>query len=83
MMLGIAVGYAIATGDLESEAIGYEVSVMMIASLGGLAGCGIGAFVGTGFRSPSWEPVELPAKPMVAVQPTGRFSVGVSIPLRR
>ncbi len=49
----------------------------------GIIGLGaVGAAVGSIPRT-EWEPVELPAKPLVAVQPTGRVSVGLTIPVRR
>lgn len=61
--------------DFGHVAVGFLVGV----PLGGLVGGGVGALVSTD----KWEPVELPAKPSVAFHPTGRFSVGFSIPLRR
>jgi hypothetical protein len=61
--------------DFGHVAAGFLVGV----PVGGLVGGGVGAVVHT----EKWEPVELPAKPMVAVHPTGRFSGGVSIPRRR
>jgi hypothetical protein len=51
--------------------------------LAGLVGGVIGVAIGSSIKTDIWDPVELPAKPMVAVHPTGRFSVGVSIPVRR
>jgi hypothetical protein len=54
-----------------------------VGVLTGLVGAGLGALVGSAFKSDKWEPLELPARPIVAVHSTGRFHVGISIPLRR
>jgi hypothetical protein len=61
--------------DFGHVAAGFLVGV----PLGGLVGGGVGALVSTD----RWRHIDRPAQPLVAVHPTGRFSVGVSIPLRR
>lgn len=57
---------------------------LVLGSLVGLVvGFPLGGAIGALIRYDSWEPVELLAKPMVATHSTGRFSVGVSLPLRQ
>jgi hypothetical protein len=73
---------ALALGEAEGwEGLGH---VLLIGGAG-IGGAVIGYFVGSALSwDARWYEVELPpAEPMVAVQPTGRFNVGVSIPLRR
>jgi hypothetical protein len=50
--------------------------------LAGLLGLGVGAGIGSLIKTEKWATVEPPAKPAVAVRPTGRFTLGVSVPLR-
>jgi hypothetical protein len=46
-------------------------------------GAGVGALIGSLAAHDIWEPVDLPAKPILTVQPNSRFSVGLTIPVRR
>jgi hypothetical protein len=81
---GALLGRGVSSFSAEvSEDEGTVVGTAMGALVGGLAGAGVGALIGSAIRSDVWEPVELPAKPLVAVLHTGRFSFGVSIPVER
>ncbi len=68
-------------GQTGSEWAG--LAVVAGAVVGGAAGLVLGTVVSALAVTEEWHPVNPPAKPMVAVHPTGRFSVGVSIPLRQ
>jgi hypothetical protein len=63
---------------------GWCVAALVVYTpLAGLVGGVIGVAIGSSIRTDIWEPVELPAKPRVAVHPTGRFSGAVLVPRRR
>jgi hypothetical protein len=84
---GVAVGIPLAliTGGLASvsDETSDEAGVAGGFIVGAAIGAGIGALIGSSVKSDIWEPVELPAKPMVAVHRRGRFSVGLTIPVWR
>lgn len=87
--LGFLVGAVFGAGLCSADFGGGQGDCEPLwAALGGGAVVGIplaaiGLGIGSLFKSERWEPVALPAKPTVGVHPSGRFNVGVSIPLRR
>ena len=81
--LGFGAAFFAIAAASDSELVHEDYGAAAAGGMGLLVGAPIGGLVGALVRSDVWEPVELPAKPMVAVHPTGRFSLGVSIPMRR
>jgi hypothetical protein len=92
MVYGVAGGTtAIACGvaafdefsDVRCESPDASGYVVPGAAIGLALGAGIGALIGAAHRT-GWVAVDLPtAKPIVAIHPTGRFSVGFTIPVGR
>jgi hypothetical protein len=59
-------------------------AVAVGAFVGLFIGFPVGGVVGALIRYDQWEPIDPPqVQPLVAIHPTGRFNLGVSIPLRR
>lgn len=75
------------TGTASPATCTTDWSFVEALGLGTFVGLFIGFPVGGGLgaliRYDKWEPLELPAKPMVAVHPTGGIIVGLTIPVRR
>jgi hypothetical protein len=84
-LVGGAVLGAGVTALVLGEPEGWEgLGHIVLIGGAGIGGAVIGYFVGSALTwDARWYDVELPARPMVAVHPTGRFSVGLTIPLRR
>jgi hypothetical protein len=83
-LAGTAAGIALgATEASQSDSEWAGLAVVAGAVVGGAAGLVLGTVVGALAVTDEWQPVSPPAKPMVAVQPSGRFSVGLTIPVRR
>lgn len=95
-LIGLPIGAAVAVGVcaavcgdvsflLDDDAISKESLVALTAIGGGLVGAFVGSIVGAIVRtgSSTAEPAKPPLAPMVTVHSTGRFSVAMSLPLRR
>jgi hypothetical protein len=69
----------------DSDCSGGEPALFIAGSTvaGALTGGLIGGAIGAVSRQDIWQPVQLPAKPIIAVQPTGRLTVAFTIPVRR
>jgi hypothetical protein len=81
---GALLGAGLCSALCEEGFFEKEESIAMAAVAGALTGTLVGGVLGAAvWRTDKWEPVELPAQPMVSVSPSGRFGVRVSIPLRR
>lgn len=81
---GVLLGAGLCSALCEEGFFEKEESVAMAAVAGALTGTLVGGVLGAAvWRTDQWEPVELPAQPMVTVSPSGRLGVGVSVPRRR